>query len=263
LLADQSALPRIADIRQTLAHVKVLNVLDPSAQPPADGASPLLIDITDLDASAAARRVLSWLCEQGAYANALTVLRSAFRLPALQQALRIRTEAELPDRYAVLLRFFDTRVLPRLFEILADEQKAAFFGCAAEWHYVGREGALIKLATQTTSDRIEFRPPLYLGAEQQNALIDACLTDAVIDQLINRSHAAVLAATPPEQYRLVAPLVHAARGYGLREVTAAREFCMLALDQGADFCEREPWATRLREVRAGRLLPQDCFANAP
>jgi hypothetical protein len=55
-------------------------------------------------------------------------------LRGLAQILRLHLEAALPDGRQALVRFWDTRVLANLAEVLDAEQRRDFFGHIVEWH---------------------------------------------------------------------------------------------------------------------------------
>lgn len=52
----------------------------------------------------------------------------------MAQLLRLHIEAELPDGRRALVRFWDTRVLASLTEVLDPDQRRGLFGHIFEWH---------------------------------------------------------------------------------------------------------------------------------
>lgn len=55
-------------------------------------------------------------------------------LEGLSQLLRLHLEVELPDGRRALVRFWDTRVLASLAQVLDRVQRREFFGHVFEWH---------------------------------------------------------------------------------------------------------------------------------
>lgn len=55
-------------------------------------------------------------------------------MEGLSQLLRVHLEVELPDGGRALVRFWDTRVLANLAQVLDSDQRREFFGHIFEWH---------------------------------------------------------------------------------------------------------------------------------
>jgi hypothetical protein len=250
LLLDQSAFPNLPKRKAALSRYPHDSLL--ASETAIDGASPLLIELPSLAEDEITRELLRWLCEQGLWANGLMLLCSPLPFSELKARLKIRTEARLPDNFAVLLRFFDGRIFPQLMSVLSAQQRKQFVGCAGEWHFVARDGTFQTLADVQFEEADLFEPPLELSQAQQNALLEASQVDAVIDQLLR--HAQVgYAQTPYEQYRRIAPLVGAAKTYGIEDVPHLAAFSLIGLEDGADFHLKEPWSIVLAKVKAGSM----------
>lgn len=84
----------------------------------------------------------------------------------------------------MLLRWYDTRILPVWMQLLHPEQKAAFIGPVSEWRYYDRFGDLQNLPIPAPlAEGFPALPPLRLDAEQYAGFLDACESDMAIAQL--------------------------------------------------------------------------------
>jgi hypothetical protein len=252
LLIDQAALPNIQKRKAAFAALPHDSVL-PSVHA-INGASPLLLEIDSFSEHTAGRQLVQWLCEQGKWANGLTLLRTPLLLSELKDRLQLRTEAVLPDNYRVLLRFFDGRILPTLLSVLTPAQRKPFLGCAREWHYVDRDGALQAIPDVQFESEDSFEAPLELDSQQQDILLQTSEVDAVIDRLHRHMQ---FDGTPPEHYRRVAPLVATAMNYGIKDTPHLAMFSLIGLQEGPEFHAQAQWSPILEKVRAGILsFPQ-------
>ncbi|SOY51155.1 conserved hypothetical protein [Cupriavidus taiwanensis] len=71
-------------------------------------------------------------------APAVTWLFAEANLTGLSQLLQLRLDIKLPDGRTALLRFWDPRVLASLFQLMAGDQRADFFGHIHEWHFLDK-----------------------------------------------------------------------------------------------------------------------------
>ena len=262
LLLDQSGVPGIAMLWPEIKGLPRACILGlEHAQP--DGASPLVVDVSDKDSSRTVARTLERIYAQARFANALSFICSRLPLDEVTNALCERTKVELPDQMSVLLRFFDTRTLPLLPRLLTTAQYAAFVSAFSSWHYVDRYGQLIPMqGSVSQGEAAIFKAPLILNVEQERLLIDDGTADAVIDQLIDQRHPVFAGTSPPQQYDMIAPLVEAARKVGISDLHEVLLFCCAGLTQGRDFEQRPPWAERLAQHRRGAISLQEALTDA-
>jgi hypothetical protein len=256
-LLDQSALPPLPWLKRALDGLPAIPVLQAQAQDIFDGATPLLVPLDP-----ALQRTFTFAQQLHAvarFANAVCVLRSPMTLADLQRALQLRARVELPGQLSAVLRWFDTRTLTALPTLLGPAQYAALLQDIEAWWFVDRAGELQHMPA-VAPDITPADLPLRLTQAQEQALIDDGLADAVIDLLITHNHPALQDSTPPEQYALVRPLAHTARERGLGEPPQALAFVIKALEQGADFYQREPWSAGLARFAAGTASWQQALA---
>jgi len=256
-LIDQSAMPRPPWLRRHVSRKACWDVLRGTAVEEFDGASPVLVRC---DAQAACSRLGTVLHGQAQYACALHLLVSALDGSDLCAALRERTRLELPEGLPAILRFFDTRALPVLPDVLTPAQYAGLVAPVSAWWYVDRGGSLQPMPAPKADVPSMSLPPWILTQDQEQALVDDGLADAVIDLLITHGHPGMLERLPPQQYALVAPLVASARDYKLDEPPQALAFVAQALEGGEDFHLQQPWADRLRRHAAGQCAFDEVWA---
>lgn len=261
LLADQSALPRIVSLWPRVSKLRWASLL-PSGVAQPDGATPLLIDVSDINTTDVPRRALNELYAHGRWANCLSLLVSAQSFDRLTGALSERTRAELPDHLNVRLRYFDTRTMPLLLRLLRPAQYAAFMGCVESWHFIDRRGLLHTMpAPESRNASSAPFAPLVFDAAQERMLIDDGTTDAVIDQLLEQHHPAFCDATPPQQYEMISVLVNAARKLKIDEVRDVLLYCCAALEHGSHFEQRPPWSERLAQHRRGSMTLEEALTD--
>jgi hypothetical protein len=256
-LLDQSALPAPPWLDAYLEQVAYMGVLQSEVRPALDGASPLLV--TCDAASARSHRFAKQVYAVARFANGVSVLRSSMPLAMLQQALRTRLHVELVGNVSALLRVFDTRTLPALPEILTAEQYKAFMFGMEAWWFLDRRGTMRRMPSPT-ADAPLASGPLKLDEAQEQALVNDGLTDAVIDMMISQRHPALLDLTPPEQFECMQPLVVRAQQMGFRDPPQALAFVAKAMEEGADFHQREPWAGALARFAAGTCQWSEALA---
>lgn len=252
LVINQAAFPNILKRKNAIASLPHDGILVSAIA--IDGASPLLVEIDSLGDENRTAQLVDWLCEQGQWANGLMLLRTPLSLTDMRDRLRLRTEAVLPDNFRVLLRYFDGRILPTLLSVLPAAQRKPFLGCAREWHYVDRNGDLQTVADVQFESDDAFEPPLKLDDKQQAALLHASEIDMVIDQLHRHMQ---FDEAPPGQYQRVAPLVDAARSYGIKDTPHIAMFCLIGLQEDVEFHKQPDWSPLLAKVKAEVLtFPQ-------
>jgi Domain of unknown function (DUF4123) len=252
LVVDQSALPNIRKFWSSIAQASWAVILgDTDSQP--DGASPFVIDVSNISRSPDLQKLIRRFQEQAQFANCFCILQSELTCKEVANELRKRSCAELPDHLEVVLRFFDTRTMPLLPKLLSPVQYARFVACANTWHYIDRFGIAQLMPPATTVDDAEFVSPMVLNKEQEELLVHDGLTDSVIDQLLTQRHPALHGLSPPEQFILVERVMNCGRPLGIDDTLDGTLFCYASFEHGQDFVEREPWRARLQQFRRNEL----------
>ncbi|SPA12454.1 conserved hypothetical protein [Cupriavidus taiwanensis] len=118
---------------QQLEHVPgaVIALFSGTADAALEHAGPWLVD-----AAQVTEAVLQDLISLEMTAPAVTWLFAEADLTGLAQLLQLRLDIKLPDGRTALVRFWDPRVLAALFQLMAGDQRAEFFGHIHEWHFL-------------------------------------------------------------------------------------------------------------------------------
>ena len=262
-LLDQSALPQRGWLRRHVGRAQWLDLLSGKSETAFNGATPVLVRATGTTAGAATTdSFVGELYRVGRFANAVSLLSSALSIDDLQTALCERSRIDLPGNLEAVLRYFDTRTLPLLPQLLTPSQYSAFTRDIQRWVYLDRWGAVQCLPTATLLRGESLPAPIRLKLDdvQEAMLIDDGLTDAVIDLMLTQRHTALLDRSPPEQFDTIDPLVRAARSAELTEPFEALAYAATALAEGVDFSQREPWLSRLKQYREKRCSLEEAFA---
>ena len=226
-----------------------------------DTATPFVVRLGDGLSDKAKARALRRLCDDGCYASALSVIDSDLPLHDIANALTARCEAQLPDNFDVLLRYFDTRILASLMSVLTSAQLAAFFSCASQWRYADRNGRLVQAFSTESKVADVFTPPLQFSAAQQNALIQAGEVDAVIDVLTRNKLEPLLDMPYPARHPTVQRQFVTAGQWGLSSTPDLASYCTLALLLGEGFESQAPWDSLLAAVKRGEFNLREAIAE--
>ncbi|WP_172425486.1 DUF3304 domain-containing protein [Candidatus Dactylopiibacterium carminicum] len=142
LLADTSAIPA-SELSRIAGTAPALDILTRATPIWRECAAPILLQLPRFSGCTA--NTWQAFAARWQYANALVLIEGALSHATLCHALHARTEAMLPDAIAVLLRYFDTRVLPVLLTTLETSRRAAFLSIASTWLYADRYGIAVTL----------------------------------------------------------------------------------------------------------------------
>lgn len=223
-------------------------------------ASPWLVPLPTRQTSISPFRASADLAFRSA---AVSWLRSELPLPELARRLHARTHARLPDRYDVLLRHFDPRVLPVLHDVLTAHQQAAFFALGLRWHYLDRESSPCSISLSTAPAVDAFSAPLQLDDGQAGELLDAAEIDAVMPELAKEAPDRFLAlGDGAARFRFTRHWLGRAKHWKLEPFSQKVVLCMLALNLGERFDERAPWQPALAAVAEGRMTLTDAVEQA-
>jgi hypothetical protein len=149
--------------------------------------APLLISLGEISPELL-RKVCGWALDLAYRFPCLTWITGT--LPADQMARHLRQfhSVSLSDSQTMMLRWYDTRILPIWSACLNPSQRAHFMAGAREIRYIDRLGETIVL---TRSEQIDVvtsgpsmgRPLIRLDTEQYGILIDASGADSLVNHL--------------------------------------------------------------------------------
>lgn len=250
LLVNQAALRGEHALLARLSRFECRPLFGQSDEACRDGATPFVLRT---DFSTGLRSLLQELMDAACYACALSQIDTSLDIRTLADALTRRCEVLLPDGMEMLLRYFDTRVLMSLLDVLTIEQRRSFLSCASDWWYADREGAMVPSGCNGEADADVFPTPLELSADQERAMIDAAEPDAVIDFIRSSGRHPLFDIPYSQRYPIVHNLVDRARHWGLEDIPDFAAFVTVALSVSSDFDILRPWNELLPQVKAGEL----------
>ncbi|MBC7993221.1 MAG: DUF4123 domain-containing protein [Rhizobacter sp.] len=261
LLVNQAAFADHMAPVQGLAAFQKCPLLKQAEEACRDTATPFVLALGGALSDKGRTRALRNLCDAGCYGSALSVIDSDLSLHDLANALTARCDAQLPESYDVLLRYFDTRIVTTLIHVLSPAELEAFFSCVQSWWYSDRSGALVQAFSAGVQGSEKFAAPLRLNVEQQNAFIQAGETDAVIDVLVQNKVEPLLDMPYPERHPTVDRYLVAAGDWRLSSPRDLASYCTLALVYGEGFATQPPWDTVLAAVKRGEIPLHEAIAS--
>jgi hypothetical protein len=203
----------------------------------------------------------TWIARTALQRSCMTWLVTDHAEPGMLHRLRVRTDAELADRQAVLLRYFDPRVLPVLHQILRPEQREAFFSICTSWHFVDRTGKL-KTLSASPSSADSLLPPVKLDDSQFAGMLRAAEVDAVIPELVREAPNQFLALAPADRVAFTQRCLQDADDAAIHSHAHRVLWCLAALEFGAKFMQGPVWSALVVQVSNGEMSMAQAIQEA-
>lgn len=148
--------------------------------------------------------------------------------------LRLFHVAGLSEGQTMLMRWYDTRILPVWFACLTAPQADAFAAAAFNWHYVDRAGSVAALpmveGDKALPEAPTFGQPLIsLSDAQYNLLVDAADLDVLLTHLRRIIPDELKRVPNPQLTRFVAHYQQAAMAATLDDIDRQTQYVLLAL----------------------------------
>jgi hypothetical protein len=149
--------------------------------------APLLIAVNELG-DGRRQKLFEWAQAMGYAAPAVSWFESNVGLTAMADHLRLFHTVGLSEGQNMLMRWYDTRILPVWFACLAAPQAEAFSAGVLNWHFVDRAGSVATLPISDLSIAFpqapEFGQPLITLTDHQfGLLIEAADLDVLLGHL--------------------------------------------------------------------------------
>lgn len=195
--------------------------------------APLLICLSGL-APAMLEKVCDWAEKLGYGAPCLSWMESPWPLAQLAQHLRQFHAVGLSDRQQMMLRWYDTRILPVWLACLAPLQREQFVAGLLSLRYINRFGDVAVLLDVDTAaaaphDAPVELPLIHLDDAQYGMLVDAGDVDTLISHL-RRVITDETNDTPPRLlYEFVARYQQRALAAGIDDLDRQTQYLLLAL----------------------------------
>jgi len=195
--------------------------------------APLLISLSGL-APAMLEKVCDWAEKLGYGAPCLSWMESPWPLPELARHLRQFHAVGLSDEQQMMLRWYDTRILPVWLACLEPLQREQFVAGLLSLQYINRFGDVAVLLDVDTAGAapdvaLMGSPLIHLDDAQYGMLVDAGDADTLISHL-RRVITDETNDTPPRLlYEFVARYQQRALAAGIDDLDRQTQYLLLAL----------------------------------
>ncbi|WP_175959837.1 DUF4123 domain-containing protein [Burkholderia pyrrocinia] len=190
--------------------------------------------------------------------SAASVIVSPLTLTQLAVRLAPMVDVQLEQmESAMLMRFFDPRVLPFWLDMLPAAHRAYLAQGVRHWIHLDTELQIRTAeiaAPANVKDAAEF--PLQLSQAQEDGLLAACYPYTMLERL-RAEKPALLASLPAAQhYGFVRDQLARCQAHGAESAASLLIYCELALRYGPRFDEHPAMAAVFDAVAQGQDFPQ-------
>ncbi|AON53071.1 DUF4123 domain-containing protein [Herbaspirillum seropedicae] len=195
--------------------------------------APLLIGLSGLDAPRR-ERLASWISQLAFSAPCLSWYESPLPLQAFAAHLRNFHQVGLSDGQAMMMRWYDTRILPIWLQALTPEQRSLFTGGMFSIAYVDRFGEAKTIHQASEAGPPSAPPPLdqplvTLDDQQFGLLVDAGDLDTLVNHLKFVIPDETRKLAPRTLLDFVAKYQQEAVAAGLDDIDRQAQYVLLAL----------------------------------
>lgn len=176
---------------------------------------------------------------------AVSIIETTLTTDELAKHLRRFHTVQLPEQKAMILRWYDTRILPVWMETMSEAQRAGFAEGITRWTAYDRFGDEIELPLPAERPAFASLPPYELDQPQYDRLLDACLPDVLIAQLRNVIKDELKQIPERVLYPFVVEHLQASRAHGLDNLDDHTQYLLLALYTSGRFVEHPQVHVRL------------------
>lgn len=215
--------------------VRYCSLFDGQAEQKHPEIAPLLLHWPE-DESVNARQMRRDIRSLASEKPAVSIIESDMAMEELSEHLRKFHLVKLPNGREMLLRWYDTRILPVWVDIMAPSQAQGFFSGVNRWRMYDRYGEEVDLTIQVKEAReLPALSPYAIDEAQYARLIEACgadvliahLRDVIPDEIRRLSHRVL--------YPFVTDHLDAARRQGLESLDDQTQYMLLALYTSGEF----------------------------
>ncbi|CAJ0772633.1 DUF4123 domain-containing protein [Ralstonia chuxiongensis] len=205
--------------------------------------APLLVKLPDKD-EPLKRRIDADIEHLSQTRPCVCKLESSLGLDALAQSLSQFHIVEVPTERRMIMRWYDTRVLPVWWNVLLPTQRAAFAQGVMRWSYYDRFGDEAQLDLSGLAE-VPVVTPLVLTEAQYARLLHAAEPDVLIAHLRNVIRDEMRAVPARILYPFVAHHLEAARQHGLYDFDDQTQYLLIALYTSGQFVGHPEVTARL------------------
>ncbi|NSX15928.1 DUF4123 domain-containing protein [Cupriavidus taiwanensis] len=205
--------------------------------------APLLVEIPSEDLSASSR-IRAEITRIATSRPCVSLLKSKLDIDALACHLRQFHTVDLPEGRKMILRWYDTRILPVWWTLLEKAQQKEFCRGVMRWGYYDRFGDEINIELPDCDDST-ISCPLSLSASQYDGLLGAAEPDVLISHLRNILRDELRGIPLRSLYPFVYDHLMAARNCGLEDFDDQAQYLLIALYTSGAFVENPIVKSRL------------------
>lgn len=225
--------------------IRYCSLFDGQAESSLTDIAPLLVEYAN-DASGSE---LSGEIERlGVAKPAVSLLASPLSLQDLALHFRAFHLIKVPEKGGreMLLRWYDTRILPVWLDLLTTAQQKAFLAGIHQWQYFDRFGDLREWVFPTIpSEELPSLPPLRLDQDQYARFLDACEPDVAIAQLRRIIPDEMRRVPARNLFPFVSMHLEDSRAHGVQQLDDHVQYLLLALYTSGGFRGHPAVAARL------------------
>ncbi|RAS08794.1 DUF4123 domain-containing protein [Cupriavidus alkaliphilus] len=164
----------------------------------------------------------------------ISLLESKLDIDTLAYYLRQFHTIDLPEGRRMILRWYDTRILPVWWAVLDEPQKKAFSREVVNWKYYDRFGDQLALLLPTCDDSMASCQ-ISLSASQYQGLLEAAEPDVLISHLRNILRDELRRIPPRRLYPFVRDHLKMARNCGLENFDDQVQYLIIAIYTSGGF----------------------------
>lgn len=155
----------------------------------------------------------------------------------------------------MLMRWYDTRILPEWDRCLSFAQKAIFYQDISRWQYFDRNGHLEYLHLENTQVELPAFPPLVLNAVQYAHLLKSSTPDALIAELKRIIPDEMRGINKSSIHPFISKHFEVALKAGITEFFDQVQFMLMALYSSGEFLELPQVQKRLDRPSGNHEIP--------
>ncbi|MBB3259392.1 hypothetical protein F4827_004267 [Paraburkholderia bannensis] len=253
ILLDSSQHMRFSSRLDRLG-AQYISLFDGHPEEPFRDIAPLLIDVTvDGDVT---RSVIDETTRIGLLKPCVSTLDSTKSLHELGEHLRKFHLFEMPGGKLIVMRWYDTRILPAVMSVLNPQQAATFSDGITAWKIYNRFGLVEEQQLPNCSDLRSREPiPLTLDFAQEQTLFDAAEPDKLIHELRRNIRAEIDRVPRDILHPFISSQWQRARECGITDRDDQLQLMILALSTSGNYVEYSGIADRLKAGFANSQEP--------
>lgn len=232
LLIDTAQAPK-SHLKLARWGIPYLSLFEATAEQPMIEIAPLLIPLAHVPVDSA-KKVCDWVMGLAYDAPCLCWMSSPLPTDELAEHLRKFHNVGLSDQQTMMLRWYDTRILPVWMACLSPAQSAQFTAGMNSIQYVDRFGATSVLHNveqlSALPGTLAFGQPLVqLTDRQYGMLVDASGTDVLVAHLRRVITDEINALSPRVLFEFVGKYHQRAIAAGITDLDRQTQYLVLAL----------------------------------